>query len=130
MSAKRIFISDIHLGDDPRYNDPVPDRRARFIPSIRSNPYITTCPTMTSRSKSRGTSPMRGIWKNSATGYANSTATRSSCSGTPMPPKSIKIPCSSKTACMSIPAIGVERKPIASSLNRVTTESRRRHCYR
>jgi len=33
MSGKRIFISDIHLGDDARYDDPVPDRRARFIPS-------------------------------------------------------------------------------------------------
>ena len=33
MSGKRIFISDIHLGDDPRYNDPVPERRARFFPS-------------------------------------------------------------------------------------------------
>ena len=33
MSAKRIFISDIHLGDDARYSDPVPNRRARFFPS-------------------------------------------------------------------------------------------------
>ncbi len=33
MSGKRIFISDIHLGDDARYRDPVPDRRARFFPS-------------------------------------------------------------------------------------------------
>ena len=33
MSGKRIFISDIHLGDDARYRDPVPERRARFIPS-------------------------------------------------------------------------------------------------
>ena len=33
MSGKRIFISDIHLGDDARYKDPVPERRARFIPS-------------------------------------------------------------------------------------------------
>lgn len=33
MSGKRIFISDIHLGDDARYNDPIPDRRARFSPS-------------------------------------------------------------------------------------------------
>jgi UDP-2,3-diacylglucosamine pyrophosphatase LpxH len=33
MSGKRIFISDIHLGDDPRYGDPVPERRARFFPS-------------------------------------------------------------------------------------------------
>ena len=33
MSDKRIFISDIHLGDDARYTDPVPDRRARFFPS-------------------------------------------------------------------------------------------------
>ncbi len=33
MSGKRIFISDIHLGDDARYNDPVPERRARFFPS-------------------------------------------------------------------------------------------------
>ena len=33
MSGKRIFISDIHLGDDARYRDDVPERRARFIPS-------------------------------------------------------------------------------------------------
>lgn len=33
MSGKRIFISDIHLGDDARYSDPVPNRRARFLPS-------------------------------------------------------------------------------------------------
>jgi len=33
MSGKRIFISDIHLGDDVRYRDPVPERRARFFPS-------------------------------------------------------------------------------------------------
>jgi UDP-2,3-diacylglucosamine pyrophosphatase LpxH len=33
MSGKRIFISDIHLGDDARYRDPVVDRRARFFPS-------------------------------------------------------------------------------------------------
>ena len=33
MSGKRIFISDIHLGDDARYWDPIPDRRARFFPS-------------------------------------------------------------------------------------------------
>jgi UDP-2,3-diacylglucosamine pyrophosphatase LpxH len=33
MSGKRILISDIHLGDDPRYSDPVPERCARFIPS-------------------------------------------------------------------------------------------------
>jgi UDP-2,3-diacylglucosamine pyrophosphatase LpxH len=33
MSGKRIFISDIHLGDDARYNDPKPNRRARFSPS-------------------------------------------------------------------------------------------------
>jgi UDP-2,3-diacylglucosamine pyrophosphatase LpxH len=33
MSGKRIIISDIHLGDDLRYSDPVPERRARFIPS-------------------------------------------------------------------------------------------------
>ncbi len=33
MTGKRIFISDIHLGDDVRYTDPVPDRRARFFPS-------------------------------------------------------------------------------------------------
>ena len=33
MSSKRIFISDIHLGDDDRYSDPVPERRARFSPS-------------------------------------------------------------------------------------------------
>ena len=32
MSGKRIFISDIHLGDDARYADPVPERRARFSP--------------------------------------------------------------------------------------------------
>jgi len=33
MSDKRIFISDIHLGDDARYSDPIPGRRARFSPS-------------------------------------------------------------------------------------------------
>ncbi|MEJ2170856.1 MAG: metallophosphoesterase [Desulfobacterales bacterium] len=33
MSGKRIFISDIHLGDDARYRDKVPERRARFSPS-------------------------------------------------------------------------------------------------
>ena len=33
MSGKRIIISDIHLGDDARYSDPEPERRARFIPS-------------------------------------------------------------------------------------------------
>jgi UDP-2,3-diacylglucosamine pyrophosphatase LpxH len=33
MSRKRIFISDIHLGDDARYRDPIHERRARFIPS-------------------------------------------------------------------------------------------------
>ena len=33
MSSKRIFISDIHLGDDARYNDPELNRRARFFPS-------------------------------------------------------------------------------------------------
>ncbi len=33
MSGKRIFISDIHLGDDDRYDDPVENRRARFIPA-------------------------------------------------------------------------------------------------
>jgi UDP-2,3-diacylglucosamine pyrophosphatase LpxH len=33
MSVKRIFISDIHLGDDARYRDPEPNRRARFSPS-------------------------------------------------------------------------------------------------
>ena len=31
--TKRIFISDIHLGDDARYSDPIPDRRARFSPT-------------------------------------------------------------------------------------------------
>jgi len=33
MSGKRIIISDIHLGDDARYRDPEPNRRARFFPS-------------------------------------------------------------------------------------------------
>ena len=33
MADKRIFISDIHLGDDDRYHDPVENRRARFIPA-------------------------------------------------------------------------------------------------
>ena len=33
MPGKRIFISDIHLGDDARYSDPVPERRARFSPA-------------------------------------------------------------------------------------------------
>ena len=33
MSGKRIFISDIHLGDDARYSDPLPNRRARFSPA-------------------------------------------------------------------------------------------------
>ncbi len=33
MSGKRVFISDIHLGDDARYMDPDPARRARFFPS-------------------------------------------------------------------------------------------------
>jgi UDP-2,3-diacylglucosamine pyrophosphatase LpxH len=33
MSGRRIFISDIHLGDDARYNDPIPERGARFSPS-------------------------------------------------------------------------------------------------
>ncbi len=33
MSGKRIFISDIHLGDDDRYDDPIENRRARFIPA-------------------------------------------------------------------------------------------------
>jgi UDP-2,3-diacylglucosamine pyrophosphatase LpxH len=32
MSGKRIFISDIHLGDDDRYDDPEKNRRARFLP--------------------------------------------------------------------------------------------------
>jgi len=32
MTDKRIFISDIHLGDDARYRDPEPHRRARFFP--------------------------------------------------------------------------------------------------
>jgi len=32
MTAKRIFISDIHFGDDERYRDPEPHRRARYIP--------------------------------------------------------------------------------------------------
>jgi len=32
MTAKRIFISDIHFGDDARYRDPEPHRRARYIP--------------------------------------------------------------------------------------------------
>ncbi|MBW2409442.1 MAG: metallophosphoesterase [Deltaproteobacteria bacterium] len=33
MSRKRIFISDIHLGDDARYSDSAPERRARFSPA-------------------------------------------------------------------------------------------------
>jgi len=33
MPGKRIFISDIHLGDGARYSDPIPDRRARFSPA-------------------------------------------------------------------------------------------------
>lgn len=33
MPGKRIFISDIHLGDDARYSDPIPERRARFSPA-------------------------------------------------------------------------------------------------
>ena len=32
MAHKRIFIRDIHLGDDDRYHDPIENRRARFIP--------------------------------------------------------------------------------------------------
>ena len=32
MPGKLIFISDIHLSDDARYCDPIPDRRARFSP--------------------------------------------------------------------------------------------------
>ena len=102
MSGKRIFISDIHLGDDARYGDPVPDRRARFFPSEHRDRLLNfldkqiitekdnvkdlvllgdvfdtwVCPfddlpptydSMTSPSKSRGSSQPRGIWKNSAT---------------------------------------------------------------
>ncbi len=33
MSSKRIFTSDIHLGDDARYSDPLPNCRARFSPT-------------------------------------------------------------------------------------------------
>jgi UDP-2,3-diacylglucosamine pyrophosphatase LpxH len=33
MPGKSIFISDIHLGDDDRYFDPITDRRARFSPA-------------------------------------------------------------------------------------------------
>jgi UDP-2,3-diacylglucosamine pyrophosphatase LpxH len=33
MPSKRIFISDIHLGDDARYSDPMPERRPRFSPA-------------------------------------------------------------------------------------------------
>jgi UDP-2,3-diacylglucosamine pyrophosphatase LpxH len=33
MPNKRIFISDIHLGDDARYSDPMPERRPRFSPA-------------------------------------------------------------------------------------------------
>jgi UDP-2,3-diacylglucosamine pyrophosphatase LpxH len=33
MPDKRIFISDIHLGDDARYSDPMSERRPRFSPA-------------------------------------------------------------------------------------------------